>query len=234
MVRDTATAADVQAFGALAIERPIAIPTGTDFLTGSMAVPASPSAVALMAHDTGCSRQRSCERDLARALRRGGLATVLVDVVTPLEQAWPEVAAGLRQDVELVAKRIEAAREWIRRQVSLAGLPVVLVGSSGAGAACLLAAAARPEQLAAVVVRSARPDLAGFALGRIKTPVMLCVAEGRVADGLTNRAAFDLLGCDRKLLSVRGRSLEAPEACAQVAAAVIAFVRSWLPVRRAA
>lgn len=234
MVQDTATTPDVQAFGALALERPIGIPAGNDYLTGSVATPASPAAVVLIANETGCARQRSSQRDFARALRRAGLATVLVDVVTPLEQAWPEIAAGLRQDVALVAKRIEAAREWIRGQISFAGLPVVLVASGGAGAACLVAAAARPEQLAAVIVRSARPDLAGMAVGRIKTPVMLCVAEGQRADGLTNGTAFDLLDCERKLLSVQARSLEEPEARAQLAAATVAFVRSCLRVRRAA
>ena len=234
MVRDTATTPDVQAFGALALERPIGIPAGSDYLTGSVAMPASPTAVVLIANETGCARQRSSERDFARALRRAGLATVLVDVVTPLEQAWPEIAAGLRHDVAFVAKRIQAAREWIRGQISLAGLPVVLVGSGGAGAACLVAAAAQPEQLGAVVVRSARPDLAGMAVGRIKTPVMFCVAEGRLAERQSNGAAFDLLDCERKLLFVRGRSLDDPEARAQFAASTIAFVRSCLRVRRAA
>ncbi len=234
MVHNTASTTPADVFRDLAEERPIAISIGSDYLTGSVAVPPAPMAVVLIANDVGCSRQRSGERDLARELRRAGLATVLVDVLMPSEQAWPEVAALLRQKVELLAKRIEAGREWIRRQPQLAALPVVLLGSGGAGPGCLLAAAARPRQLAAVVVRSSRPDLAGMALARIHTPVMLCIADGQVADLRGNRAAFDLLDCGHRLLFVRGRSLDAPEAREQLANAVAAFTHSRLGVRCAA
>jgi len=236
MVRDTASTSpvDVSIFRDLAEERPIAISIGNNYLTGSVAIPPAPMAVVVIANDAGCSRQRSGERDLARALRRAGLATVLVDVLMPREQVWPEVAALLRQKVELLAKRVEAGRAWIRRHPQLAALPIVLLGSGGAGPACLLAAASRPRQLAGVIVRSSRPDLAGMALAQIDTPVMFCIADRQVADLPANRAAFDLLDCDRRLLLVRGRSLEAPEAREQLADAIVAFIRSRLGLRCAA
>lgn len=185
MIRNTSTTspADVSVFRDLAEERPIAISIGSDYLTGSVAIPPSPIAVVLIANDVGCSRQRSGERDLARALRRSGLATVFVDVLKPCEQVWPDVAALLRQKVELLARRIEAGREWVRRQPQLAALPVVLLGSGGAGPASLLAAAAHPGQLAAVIVRTSRPDLAGMALARIDTLVMPEARE-QLADGI--------------------------------------------------
>ena len=225
---------EVAAFHDLAVERPIAIPAGSAYLTGSVAVPPAPSAVVLIANDSGCSRQCEGERDLARALRGGGLATVFVDVLTPVEQAWPDAAALLRQEVELLAKRVEAGRAWIRGQPRLSTLPLVLLGSGGAGPACLLAAAARPRQLAGVVVRSPRPDLAGMALGRIEAPVMLCMADGQTANLPGNRAAFDHLDCVRSLLLVPGRSLDAPQAREQLADAIVAFTRSRVGIRRAA
>jgi putative phosphoribosyl transferase len=129
MVRNTASRTPGEICRELAKERPIAIPIGDDYLTGSVAVPPAPIAVVLIANDSGCSRQRAGERDLARALRRAGLATVMLDVLMPSEQVWPEVAAQLRMDAELRAKRIEAGREWIRRQPQLAALPTMVLGS---------------------------------------------------------------------------------------------------------
>ena len=235
MTLQTASASPVsRPFDGLAVERPLGIPVGGDYLTGSVAIPPHPAAVVLVANDAGCSRHRAGERELARALRHAGFATVLADVLTPLEQAWPDAAAALRQDVELLARRIRSALEWIRGQMPLAGLPVVLLGSGGAGPACLVAAAAQPEELAAVVVRSARPDLARMSLGRIKTPVMLCIAEAEPARAAANDAVFALLRCERRMLCLPGRSVDASETRAQLAAAIVAFVRTCLDVRRAA
>ena len=234
IVQTTSASPASQVPEGLAEERPIGIPSGGDYLTGSVSIPPHPVAVVLVLNDAGSSRQRAGERELARALRRAGFATVLADVLTPPEQAWPDLAAGLRQDVELLAKRIESARDWIRGQVQLAGLPVALVGAGGAGPACLVAAAARPEELAAVVVRSPRPDLAGMALGRIKTPVMLCIAQGQPAALAPNDAAFALLRGDRRMLCVPGRSVDASQGRAQLAAAIVALVRTCLDVREAA
>jgi dienelactone hydrolase len=67
--------------------------------------------------------------------------------------------------------------DWIDRQPDLANLSVGLFGASTGAAAALVAAAERPETVAAVVSRGGRPDLAGPALARVIAPTLLLVGS---------------------------------------------------------
>jgi len=80
---------DVPAPSTLAEERPVAFPYQDRFLTGSLAVPHSPRAVVVIANPRGYARHVPALRALARELRGGGLATLMVDVVAPDEEGVP-------------------------------------------------------------------------------------------------------------------------------------------------
>ena len=54
-------------------------------------------------------------------------------------------------------------------------MPIGYFGASTEAAAALMAAAERPYSVEAVVSRGGRPDLAGAALRRVKTPTLLIV-----------------------------------------------------------
>ena len=58
---------------------------------------------------------------------------------------------------------------------AVAQLLVGLFGASTGGGAALIAAADRPREIAAVVSRGGRPDLAGAALSKVTTPTLLIV-----------------------------------------------------------
>jgi putative phosphoribosyl transferase len=162
----------------LAEERPVAIPYEGEFLTGSVAVPVFPAAVVVIADDRGCSRQTASKRALARALREAGLATVMVDLLTPDEQAsW--AAPRLRQDAVLLARRIEAACQWVSLRPNLAWLPIALLGEDGAAAAVLQACAARPHDYVSAVACGPGPYPMGIALELIETPVLLVPTGAR-------------------------------------------------------
>jgi putative phosphoribosyl transferase len=65
----------------------------------------------------------------------------------------------------------------------------VLCASTGGGAA-LMAAAARPNQIGAVVSRGGRPDLAGEALGHVIAPTLLIVGGADTPVISMNREAM--------------------------------------------
>jgi dienelactone hydrolase len=178
-------------------ERPVAIPHDGGFLAGSVAIPAFPAAVILIANDRGCSRQAASKRALARVLREAGFATVMVDLLTPDDQdsQW---ADRMRQNAAFLAQRIEAAHQWIRQQPGLAPLPIALLGEDGAAAAALLTCAAHPHDYLSAVACSPRPDLAGFALELVETPVLLVAAE-QAGDIAVNRATLRRLHGPRDL-----------------------------------
>ena len=188
----------------IAEERPIAIPFRQGHLLGSVSAPAAPAGVALIAADRGHSRQSPPCRALARSIRAVGLATVMVDLVSPEESADVEAAAALRVDVEELAARLHAVREWLRRQRGLGALPLTIVGVGGAGAAALYEAACDPRPVAALVVDCRWPDLAGCALDRVRAPVLF-VAEEEDPVALDRIAKACLrLRCEHGLARVAG------------------------------
>lgn len=144
--------------GTLAEERPIAIPHGDGYLTGSLARVPLPDAVVLVANDRGCGRHSSAERALTAALRREGFATAIVDLLFPEEAGSPERAASRRLQTAELARRVASGRAWVARRPELARLPFVLLGHGTGAAAALMSAEARPAGLAGVVAWTGAPD----------------------------------------------------------------------------
>jgi hypothetical protein len=137
--------------GTLAEERPIAIPHGGGYLTGSLATAPRAEGVALVAEGRGCSRHSSSERELTAGLRRQGFSTVIADLLLPVEAGDPDRAAWTKLQTRELAARIGSAREWIRGRQELSSLPLVLFGRGACAAATLLSAEGRPAGVSAIV-----------------------------------------------------------------------------------
>jgi dienelactone hydrolase len=103
------------------------------------------------------------------------LATLLIDLLTSEEEAIDDRTAQYRFDIEMLASRLVTIVDWLRRRRETSLLPIGLFGASTGGGAALMAAAARPKEIAAVVSRGGRPDLAGTALPRVAAPTLLIV-----------------------------------------------------------
>jgi putative phosphoribosyl transferase len=174
-------------------ERQVRVPAGTVMLEGGLAVPDGARGVVLFAHGSGSSRHSPRNRFVAGALREGGLATLLVDLLTAEEEAVDARTRQLRFDIGLLAERLVGAIDWLAEQPGTRGLPVGLFGASTGGGAALVAAAARPDAVAAVVSRGGRPDLAGDALPHVRAPSLLIVGgDDEPVIGLNRRAAAQM------------------------------------------
>ena len=75
----------------------------------------------------------------------------------------------------MLASRLVAIVDWLRRRQETSSLPIGVFGASTGGGAALMATAARPKDIAAVVSRGGRPDLAGAALPHVAAPTLLIV-----------------------------------------------------------
>src|SRR6266498_1633555 len=109
-------------------------------------------------------------------------------------------------------------------------LPIGLFGASTGAAAALVVAAERPLQIAAVVSRGGRPDLAGPSLGLVRAPTLLVVGgRDRVVLEL-NRSAAEQLGVEHRLEIVPEAThlFEEPGALERVAALAADWFRRWL------
>jgi len=158
-------------------EQTVEVGAGRVSLEGSLAIPRDARGVVLFAHGSGSSRHSPRNRFVAEALWDGGLATLLVDLLTPEEEAVDMRTRRLRFDIELLAERLVGAIDWLGQQPDTRDLRVGLFGASTGGGAALVAAAERPERVGAVVSRGGRPDLAGSALPSVRAPTLLIVGE---------------------------------------------------------
>ncbi|HEX9485111.1 MAG TPA: alpha/beta fold hydrolase [Gemmatimonadaceae bacterium] len=157
------------------LERPISIRADSVALEGTLGVPAHAQGLVLFAHGSGSSRFSPRNRFVARVLRDAGLGTLLIDLLSPNEEEADEVTRHHRFDIPMLADRLTIAIEWLGQEHGTADLPIGLFGASTGGGAALVAAAGRPDRVAAVVSRGGRPDLAGASLPLVEAPTLLIV-----------------------------------------------------------
>ena len=185
-----------------AIEReakPVHVATGGVTVEGDLVVPEGATGIVLFAHGSGSSRLSPRNRYVAGELARRGLATLLIDLLTAEEEAVDLETARLRFDIGLLADRLAGATSWLVRNRETRNLRIGYFGASTGAAAALVAAASRPESVAAIVSRGGRPDLAGNALPRVEAPTLLIVGGDDLEVLELNREAYDRLSCEKKL-----------------------------------
>jgi dienelactone hydrolase len=207
----------------------VVVPVGEVALEGTLVVPERPLGIVLFAHGSGSGRHSPRNRRVAAALNGVGIGTLLLDLLTPEEERVDRVTARHRFDIDLLARRLVAAIDWLRDSRGRS-LGIGLFGASTGAAAALVAAAARQEDVVAVVSRGGRPDLAGPALTRVRAPTLLIVggADEQVLE--LNRRALELLRTEKKLVVVPGAThlFEEPGALEQVARLAAEWFSSYL------
>jgi putative phosphoribosyl transferase len=197
----------------------VRIPVGDDIVVdGDLAIPDGAAGLVVFAHGSGSSRRSPRNRAVAAGLRDRGLGTLLMDLLTPAEEAADARTGHLRFDIGLLAGRLEAASAWLAGQPGTRDLASGYFGASTGAAAALVAAARRPSGAGAIVSRGGRPDLAGDDLPRVRAPTLLIVG-GRDQTVLDlNRAAARQLLAAWRLVVVPGAThlFEEPGALEEV------------------
>jgi putative phosphoribosyl transferase len=214
----------------------VSIPSGRLTLEGVLELPPVPSGIVVFSHGSGSGRHSPRNQFVARELRNRGMATLLLDLLTPEEDQDFET----RFDIDLLTERLASAVDFVGRHASTRTLAVGLFGASTGAASALRVAAALPEVVRAVVSRGGRPDLTGAeVLAKVSAPTLLIVG-GRdygVIE-LNERARDALVQGDRELKIVPGAThlFEEPgalEEVARLAADWFVVHLTAAPVRRA-
>jgi putative phosphoribosyl transferase len=173
-------------------------------LEGELIIPENARGIVLFAHGSGSNRHSPRNRFVAQALREGGLATLLIDLLTPQEGVVDMRTAHLRFDIDLLTKRIVGATDWLTQNASTRPLRIGYFGASTGAGAALVAAALPPDDVGAVVSRGGRPDLAGSALERVKAPTLLIVGGNDIPVIMINRQALRQLRTEKQLVIIPG------------------------------
>jgi dienelactone hydrolase len=167
---------------------------GPGELDADLVLPDDPRGLVMFVHGSGSTRRSPRNRFVARAMEDAGLATLLLDVLTPEEASEDAVTGQLRFDVRLLTGRVRAASRCVSELPRTRALPLCYFGASTGAAAALAAAAAMPDRVAAVVSRGGRPDLAGAqTLRTVRAPVLLIVGGRDETVLRLNRAVLALL-----------------------------------------
>ena len=168
---------------------------GSKRLEGQLAIPEHASGLVIFAHVSGSSRHSPRNQFVAEQLQAAGFATLLFDLLD-------EEEARDRKNIfyiPFLGKRLSEAIAWAKSNPDVRNLPIGLFGASTGAAAALVAASLVPENVAAIVSRGGRPDLAGKCLKNVEAPTLLIVggADETVLD--LNKQALSQLTCSKKL-----------------------------------
>jgi len=185
-------------------EHEVQVSAGPVTLEGTLGIPEEAKGIVLFAHGSGSSRHSPRNQYVAKVLRKAGLATLLIDLLTAEEETIDFQTAHLRFDIGLLAKRLVGITDWLIRNPDTRNLNIGYFGASTGAGAALVAAAEREKIVGAVVSRGGRPDLAGSMLQKVQAPTLLLVGGYDYPVIEMNQEAFRHLRVEKKLVIVPG------------------------------
>ena len=211
-------------------EREIAIAVPEGVLGATLVVPERSQGLVIFAHGSGSSRFSPRNRFVASRLNVAGFSTLLTDLLTRTEERRDAVTAELRFDIAFLARRLDAATEYVRASFAKEATSIGYFGASTGAAAALVAAASAGTAVAAIVSRGGRPDLAGDALPRVTAPTLLIVGGNDEPVIEMNRTAKSRMTCPTELVIVPGAThlFEEPGTLERVAELAAQWFRKHL------
>lgn len=207
--------------GRLRRDEDIEITVGGVSLAGYLSVPAGAPGIVVFAHGSGSSRHSSRNRFVAGVLNEAGLGTLLFDLLTLAEEADRANVF----DIELLADRLVDVTRWLVSQPQGRSVRIGYFGASTGAAAALWASTDQDVDVAAVVSRGGRPDLAGPRLSAVTAPTLFIVGSHDEAVLNLNREVQSLVSCENRLAVVDGAThlFEEPGTLGEAAA----LARDW-------
>jgi putative phosphoribosyl transferase len=204
----------------------VEIPAGEVALGGFLGVPVATEGIVLFAHGSGSGRHSPRNTRVAAQLRHGGLATLLIDLLTDTEE--PSRAKVF--DVDLLASRLVAAVRWADARPDIGGLPLGFFGASTGTAAAIRAAVALGQRVDAIVSRGGRPDLAQPDERLLSAPTLLLVGGADpVVLELNELSRIEMPGiAEVVVVPGAGHLFEEPGKLDAVAAYALAWFRRYL------
>lgn len=202
-------------------KKDVVIPADGVSLYGILEIPHQARGLVIFAHGSGSGRFSPRNNFVAQILHDAGIATLLVDLLEESESLNRQKVF----DIDLLANRLLFNAHWLRHLPDMQGLMIGYFGASTGAAAALQAAAREPIEIAAVVSRGGRPDLAIEYLHLVQSPTLLIVGGNDKPVIPLNETAFAQLTCPKELVIVPGSThlFEEPGALDKVAQ----LARNW-------
>ncbi|MBI5971484.1 MAG: dienelactone hydrolase family protein [Deltaproteobacteria bacterium] len=202
------------------------IPSATVRLEGALCVPAGAKGIVLFAHGSGSSRHSPRNNYVADVLKKAGLATLLIDLLTRDE----DIDYETRFDINLLTARLKTATDFLMEDDRTKKLKIGYFGASTGAAAALQASVSAGDAIGAIVSRGGRPDLAERYLPKVTAPTLLIVGGRDDVVIELNRRAYNLLRAEKELVIVPGAThlFEEPGALEEAAKLAAAWFKKYL------
>lgn len=195
-------------------------------LEGALGGVESAGGIVLFAHGSGSSRLSPRNNFVAEVLRKAGLATLLMDLLTREEDRVYE----RRFDIDLLSERLSRATRWLAKDERTRDLRIGYFGASTGAAAALQASVETGSRIGAIVSRGGRPDLADAYLDKVASPTLLIV--GGLDDVVIelNRKAYAKIRCVKEMVVVPGAThlFEEPGTLEEVSRLAAEWFRKYL------
>jgi putative phosphoribosyl transferase len=187
-------------------ERVMAIPIDDVQLEGQLVIPENARGIVLITYDCDSHQQCTHIGYITHVLHQIGLATLLIDLLTPEEEVIDLRTRHFRRNVDLLADRLVQATDWMVQDPAIRHLKIGYFGACSGASAALVAATERAGAVSAIVSEYGQLDLLGSSLFQLQAPTLL-IAGG--SDPLIldmNQYALMQIPAETQLVIIPGTS----------------------------
>lgn len=177
-------------------------------LNGFLSIPEEARGLVILAHgieDVSLNPHQNVVA-MTRALNQHGLATLQVDLFSKEEKQLNVSTHFFCENIDIMQQRIVGTAEWFLENPSTENLSIGYFGVGVVGAAAIMAAAERPDVVAAVVAVGSEADLALDYVPRVLAPILLIAGEHDTAAIETHQRVLAQLKADKQLETVEGEA----------------------------
>ena len=184
--------------------RLIQVGAGAVTLSGLLHLPTDAHGLVIITHGIEGSAQSSHQTALsmAQVLFQDTIATLLVDLFTAEEQQLDDGTDYFRLNTSIMEQRIAGVAEWLLENDETQHLSIGYFGAGATGAAVLIAAAERPDVVAAVVAAGGTLDQAQGYLQRVLAPVLLIASSQNMQAVTQSQQALENLPQEKRFEQV--------------------------------
>jgi len=214
----------------------------------NLSIPINPTGIVIFAHGSGSGKNSPRNSAVADLMNKEGLASLLVDLLTPEEQECDNIVAnqldstpGLilnKFNINLLSSRLVEITEWATQNQIIRGLMLGYFGASTGTAAALSASSnsSTCKFIDAIVSRSGRPDLVGRnGLRLVTVPTLFIVGGSDYPEVINwNKNALRDIGSEKKKMIVVANAthfFEEPGALDEVARLANGWFRCYFQIK---
>ncbi len=191
------------------VEKLIRIPLDDKQLVeGILAVPENNTGgLVIFVHGSGSSGYSPRNKYLSSVLNESGLATFLIDLLSPQESEVDNTTKEYRFNIELLTNRLLIVTDWMIHNDITKSFTFGYFGSSTGAAVAIKAAVKKSNRIVTIVTRSGRPDLVESSyLRSLKSSILLIVGSHDLPVIEFTQNAFKVLNnvTEKKIILIPG------------------------------